>query len=189
MKTKQCTKCKKVKPLSEFSKDKSRKDGLCPWCKVCQKNWREENKEEISERRRKYRNENKEKVSEHRRKYYDKNRDKLLKKARKYYDEHLEDRIEYAQEYYEKKRDRCLQRLYGITLREYDLMLELQEGGCAICGMTPEKNGKRLAVDHDHETGKVRELLCSRCNKTLGTLNDDPELCDLFKWYLQKHGK
>lgn len=60
-----------------------------------------------------------------------------------------------------------LKRLYGITIEEYDLMFEFQNGRCKICG-TEENGNKRFSVDHDHETGKVRGLLCYRCNTNLG---------------------
>lgn len=60
---------------------------------------------------------------------------------------------------------------YGLTIEEYDNLLEFQGGGCAICGK-PCASGKRLAVDHDHTTGEVRALLCMRCNKfVIGNLN------------------
>lgn len=69
---------------------------------------------------------------------------------------------------------------FGITPEQYTQMLEAQGGVCAIC-CQPErgraKNGriKKLAVDHDHETGAVRGLLCANCNKGIGNLGDDPE--------------
>ena len=49
---------------------------------------------------------------------------------------------------------------------EYNAMLAAQHGGCALCGAPPTRN--RLAVDHDHETGRVRGILCMPCNRTLG---------------------
>ena len=52
-------------------------------------------------------------------------------------------------------------------------MLEAQDGVCAICGKTPQQNIKRLYVDHDHETGDVRGLLCQQCNIGLGAFRDD----------------
>lgn len=55
----------------------------------------------------------------------------------------------------------------GVTDEEYAAMLERQGGGCAICGARPKT--RRLHVDHDHATGKVRGLLCHRCNRTLPT--------------------
>lgn len=63
-------------------------------------------------------------------------------------------------------------RMYGIDVPDYERMLEEQNGGCYICGKQPD--GKRaLDIDHDHQTGKVRGLLCSNHNRALGLLNDD----------------
>ena len=53
----------------------------------------------------------------------------------------------------------------GLTLAAYEALLEAQGGGCAICGATPKT--RRLDTDHDHKTGKVRGLLCHRCNRAL----------------------
>jgi hypothetical protein len=64
--------------------------------------------------------------------------------------------------------------VYGLTPVEYDKMVEEQNGKCAICGkdrnVTSDK--RRLAVDHDHETGQVRGLLCTICNTRLGILEN-----------------
>lgn len=72
---------------------------------------------------------------------------------------------------------------FNLSEEEYTKLLERQNGVCAICGQ-PENSTfkgsiKRLAVDHDHETGRVRGLLCRRCNLGVGYFNDDKEL--LFK--------
>ena len=61
---------------------------------------------------------------------------------------------------------------FGITAAEYHSMLEAQNGVCAIC-LGVNKNGKRLSVDHNHETGKVRGLLCQRCNLCIGQFEED----------------
>lgn len=79
----------------------------------------------------------------------------------------------------ERKRARQLERRFGITQEEYDQLCEAQGHACAIC-KRPERdtvNGvvKRMAVDHEHNTGRVRGLLCSSCNRGIGCLNDDPE--------------
>jgi hypothetical protein len=70
---------------------------------------------------------------------------------------------------------------FGITPQQYEEMLESQNRACAICDQ-PEKvvdprNGriKALAVDHDHETGVIRGLLCQNCNKGIGNLGDNPD--------------
>ena len=57
-----------------------------------------------------------------------------------------------------------LAKIFNITPEEYDQILEVQGGGCGICGRAP-RDGKRHAVDHDHKTGFVRGLLCFMCNK------------------------
>ena len=69
-------------------------------------------------------------------------------------------------------RIRHLKNTYGITLEEYD---EMAKDGCNICGKTNEENKGHLAVDHDHETGKVRGILCVMCNLGLGNLGDNVE--------------
>jgi len=72
-------------------------------------------------------------------------------------------------------------RKYGLTASEYDDMMAEQGDLCAICG-NPEtclgNNGevKMLAVDHNHDTGEVRGLLCNNCNRAIGLLGDDPQL-------------
>jgi hypothetical protein len=67
-------------------------------------------------------------------------------------------------------RQHNLKRSFGLTIEEYDAMHDAQGGVCAICGR-PQKN-KRLAVDHNHTTGKIRGLLCTTCNRALGYLEN-----------------
>lgn len=65
-------------------------------------------------------------------------------------------------------------RLYGLTVEGYDAMLVAQGGGCAVCGAkVPGSCRSSFAVDHDHETGRVRGLLCFLCNSGLGYFGDD----------------
>lgn len=95
------------------------------------------------------------------REYYERNKDK----AREYREENQEWRSK-------QNRSWRLKTIYGITPEEYNEILRSQGNKCAICGMTPEENGKNLSVDHDHKTGKVRGLLCHKCNTGLGALGD-----------------
>ena len=88
-------------------------------------------------------------------------------------------------------RRRTLKRHFGITVDQYNDMLEAQRGVCAIC-CGPEKmkrNGKvkNLAVDHDENTGKIRALLCGNCNTAIGSLLHSPELCRAAARYLGEH--
>lgn len=61
---------------------------------------------------------------------------------------------------------------FGITPEDYDVMLRKQHGKCAVCRQPEKVVGKSLAVDHDHNTGKVRGLLCGSCNQLLGIFED-----------------
>jgi hypothetical protein len=72
---------------------------------------------------------------------------------------------------------------YGITLEEYYKMLEAQGGKCAICGGGTTK--QFYNVDHNHATGEMRGLLCSPCNRILGTWRDRPEVADAAASFLR----
>ena len=83
-----------------------------------------------------------------------------------------------------------LKKRYGLTLNDLNKMITDQRGVCAICRQ-PEiavdhRAGKikELAIDHNHTTGKIRGLLCSRCNTAIGLLRDSIELCRCVDYYL-----
>ncbi len=76
-----------------------------------------------------------------------------------------------------------LKRKYGLTIEQYDGLLAEQGGGCAICSRKPRPDIS-LHVDHDHETGQVRGILCFRCNNALGDFDDDPPLLQQALGYL-----
>lgn len=79
-------------------------------------------------------------------------------------------------------RDNYLKKKYGITEKDYNILLKKNNGGCWICGRKPKK--RRLCVDHNHKTGQVRGLLCYKCNYGLPWFNDDPELLMKANKYL-----
>ncbi|MBC8391514.1 MAG: endonuclease VII domain-containing protein [Deltaproteobacteria bacterium] len=129
------------------------------------------------------------------REYYKANRDgwnKRTPEIRKKYNENRRDRyasdenyrIEICRstsEYHRKNPEKRLaQRLkqYGITIDEYYGILEKQGGKCAICGSTDsgDKRTKRFHLDHCHETGKVRGLLCASCNMGIGKFKESPDI-------------
>lgn len=83
------------------------------------------------------------------------------------------------------QRNGRLKSVYGISVDEYQAMLDAQNGKCAICDS--DNNGKTLNVDHDHETGVVRALLCHGCNTALGLLGDDVNRCLSAAAYLMRH--
>lgn len=81
-----------------------------------------------------------------------------------------------------------LKKNYGMTLEEYNHMVESCNNQCQICGHTPDgsKLDTRLCVDHNHETGEVRGLICRRCNLMLGYAIDNPEILTNAIKYLLK---
>lgn len=91
---------------------------------------------------------------------------------------------------------RNIMRDFGISKEKYASMLQSQNNCCAICGIHESQNvikskhtskSKRLAVDHDHKTGMVRSLLCSKCNNGLGYFNDDINVLKNAIKYLNQH--
>jgi len=78
-------------------------------------------------------------------------------------------RVDKKKEY---SRNRYLIRTYGMTFDEYSMRLKNQGGGCAICGRLKDSH-KRLAVDHDNTTGRIRGILCENCNRAIGQLAHD----------------
>jgi hypothetical protein len=73
-----------------------------------------------------------------------------------------------------KQRDYKYKSNYGISIEDYNAMFEDQEGRCAICKKHQMEFKKKLHVDHKHETGQVRGLLCHNCNLAIGRLMEDP---------------
>lgn len=85
------------------------------------------------------------------------------------------------------KRNRNLLTRYGISSEEFDQMLKDQEGKCAICEKT---DAKRYVVDHCHDNGHIRGILCATCNKALGKFNDNVEGLQRAIDYLERsHGR
>lgn len=82
-----------------------------------------------------------------------------------------------------------LLRKYGLTEDDYDWKLREQDYRCAICRKHQNETGKVLVVDHDHDTGKVRGLLCNSCNTRLGICHDNPRLLAAMLVYLEDHGR
>lgn len=90
-------------------------------------------------------------------------------------------------------KDRGLKRKYNLTRVQYNEKLKIQNGVCAICGeketSVDGRTGslRRLSVDHNHITNKIRDLLCWRCNTVIGRINENIKLLDKMKDYLMKH--
>lgn len=86
------------------------------------------------------------------------------------------------------KRGKLLRR-YGLTLEAFEAKLAAQDGCCACCSVELELDGKKTrgpCVDHNHDTGEVRDLLCARCNLAAGNLKDSSERARKLMEYLKK---
>lgn len=82
-----------------------------------------------------------------------------------------------------------LKRYYGLTIEDYNRMFLEQQGCCKICGVHQSGFERRLDVDHDHQTKKIRGLLCIRCNRGIGLLQDSIEVVQRALDYLIKNKK
>lgn len=88
-----------------------------------------------------------------------------------------------------KARANHLKRVYKIDATTFEAILQVQGGGCAICGETKCSTNKRhLCVDHNHKTGAIRGILCDTCNVGIGNLKDDVKLLRNAIAYLQRSG-
>jgi hypothetical protein len=101
------------------------------------------------------------------------NPDKARSQVKTETERYRETRAAYYQANKRLWQNKRLQAEYGITIEEYDALLAAQGGKCAICGTEQCATGKAFAVDHDHDTGMVRGLLCKDCNIGLGMFKDD----------------
>jgi hypothetical protein len=94
---------------------------------------------------------------------------------------------EYAKNNKDRRRNNQYKLRFGITIKDYDSMLESQSGVCAICKLPEIKKNTRLAVDHCHATKVVRGLLCNACNMGIGKLGDNYEGIMKAATYLNIH--
>lgn len=121
-----------------------------------------------------------------------KNQDRVRVAQKTYYDKNAEKIRAQALEWYGKNKDRTkarlrishLKKLYGLTPEQYDAL----GTACEICGAGRQdsRKGFRLAVDHDHDTGKVRGLLCGNCNSGIGLFKHDRDLLMKAIAYLER---
>ncbi len=77
-----------------------------------------------------------------------------------------------------------LKRRYGLTVVQYLAQVNHQRGRCASCGTVPPI---ALSVDHSHETGAIRELLCNNCNVALGYMRESPDNLRRLANYIERH--
>lgn len=184
---KKCSKCNINKDESHFHKDITRKDGLNSSCKECKKpnskTYYSIHRKDRVEYAKNYREKNTVKIIE----YREKTKEQKSISGKLWYQQNKEVRKAYYESTKHIKRDKEYKKKYGISLEEYEILLNSQNGVCAICGNL-NKTDKRLAVDHDHKTGKVRGLLCSSCNILLGNAQDNIIILKTMIKYLESAG-
>lgn len=120
-------------------------------------------------------------------KYYEKNKE-ACKERTKEHPSCIAAREKYRKKPETKERIRNWRLLqnYGITNQDYEQMLKDQDFCCAGCGLHQNVIEKKLNVDHDHATGKIRGLLCGNCNRALGLVKDNFETLLRLHKYLRK---
>jgi Recombination endonuclease VII len=149
-----CNKCGEDKLLSQYTPYRAQKgSGACNQCRVGLN--REERKKAPRDRS---------KVNAAAKKYNEANREKVLANA-----------LKWRQGNKDKTRAHRYKSEYGVTLVEYEQLLRQQGGNCACCGCSGNPDGKRMAIDHCHQTGKIRGILCRKCNAGIGMLGDNIE--------------
>jgi hypothetical protein len=130
-----------------------------------------------------------EKMKAWRKQYYLKNRERLIAKQKQYYIDNPKKMSDRAKVYRFNNLDRekhsMLKRFYNITLETYNEMFVNQEGKCLICGTHQNELKRALSVDHDHITGKVRGLLCNKCNFILGHSRENIDILKSVIKYLE----
>lgn len=166
-----CTLCKTEKPETDFtpSRVKATSIGFRGHCTKCYR-----------EKYACYRD------PEYHREWYDANRETLNQRQ----NERRRANPERTRRYRDTERSngtrrRTTLRRHGLTQEQHETLLESQGGVCAICKSCCP-SGRSLAIDHCHDTGKVRGLLCMRCNHGIGSLRDSVELLNAAAMYLQR---
>jgi hypothetical protein len=188
---KKCPDCKETKPLSEFTLNKRRPDGRGTYCRPCFNVRSRAHREALAARE--GREIKRRRLVPPGMKYCPRCQQELPIDAfgsnRSSHDGrtaycricHHEVSRENAKRLYGSTRDYHLRRRYGLTSADVDAMIEAQGGTCAVCPGEPQH------VDHDHETGLVRGILCFNCNQALGNARDVPRTLRALATYLEMH--
>jgi hypothetical protein len=159
-----CNTCFELKSLEDFYRSAGMRDGHRNDCKSCN----------LAAKQARY-DADPAKAIERVRVWQKANRDRVNESNR---------RLNSTPERKRKQRDSYYRRTFGMSADEFDAMLEAQGGVCALCGERPEREAS-LHVDHCHETGAVRGILCLSCNQGLGKFRESAELLERAAAYLR----
>lgn len=156
-------------------------------CEACQlvakRRWRQE-----------YGDRNRDELNRRTREQRAANRDAANARAKELRKQFPERQREYQRRYQDKHRDKISLKkraqVFGIPVTMLLTMLDFQEYRCAICLRPVTITGaSRFDVDHCHDTGEIRGILCAPCNRGIGMLRDDPVLCEIAAVYLRTSDK
>lgn len=179
-KTRQCRKCGKRRAMSKFYFDARFKGGIDIHCCSCRKakvlKWRLANLDKVRAMK---------KLS------HAANPEPNRKRANNW---HLKNRLKHLEYMANRRknnpravRSSRLKSAFGITLEQYEALAAVQKHKCAICDVPQVEQRKKMAVDHNHDTGKIRALLCHNCNVGLGNFKDNEQILTKAIQYLYVH--
>lgn len=161
MNTKICIKCKKTKNIEEFNQKSKGSATRKSYCKECQ--------------------------SEYNKQYRSKHLDKANAVKRQYYKDNIEKERLRNKNYHKRYPYRFYKKCYGITIEQKKEMILKQNYKCLSCGTDLKLlKDKKVHIDHDHTTNKIRGILCSNCNTALGLLNENFDNAIKLSEYIRK---
>lgn len=163
-----CSTCNKVLSLENFHKKSQNKNGYSGICRRC-----------TSEKAKLNRDSDPNFAAKHKlrgSKWYAKNKEDKLRKNKQWRENNKS-----------KYREINLKSRFGLTSQEYDKLLLSQNNSCAICNKNQDEFSYFLVVDHCHKTGKIRGLLCKKCNLGIGHLNDNIQILQNSIEYLKRY--
>ena len=182
---KKCSKCLELKPLAQFSKCSTKRDGFYHACKGCSAKYHRAHWVYSTSIKPvgKWSKLNPEIRKETRLNHYKENKDKINEKKRLWRTSHKE--LNSFQQFKDG-----IKRKYGLTLEQHQALIDKQENKCAICGheMVDGRVGRYCRnTDHIHGTKKLRGILCNCCNKVIGYAYDDISVLENAIKYLKLH--
>lgn len=163
-KTKRCKKCGVVKSFDDFYNATAARDGKRGECIACAKiirrEWYLNNRESSIERTKRWQRENPEKYKAWRERNLAANSERRRKWHRRYH----------------------LRSKYGLSVEDYEFLMVVYDSKCGICG---REQPDGLHIDHEHESGRIRGLLCGSCNRAIGLMQDSPKVLRAAAKYLE----
>lgn len=182
MKTLVCTKCNLEKDISEFYPSKRHKLGYVRTCKPCEA--LRALKKYNPEKKRKHYLENREKYLLQTKEYNERNKEHVKKRHKKYYENN---KLKFLESGW-KRKGILNKNSEAFKKQDFDELFERSNYTCAICNTNAPKHLKGFVVDHCHNTGIARGILCAHCNLALGGFKDNVEILNKAINYLNDAG-